>query len=52
MHLHMPTCTDKDADLRYVWKTNGIPQAWSWCLTPFQKLKSAGGSHMNMAAEV
>ncbi|KAI4545235.1 hypothetical protein MG293_005501 [Ovis ammon polii] len=38
MHLHMPTCTDKDADLSFVWKMNGTDLAWPWCLTPFQKL--------------
>ena len=52
MHLHMPTCTDKDADLSYVWKMNGTDLAWPWCLIPFQKLKSVGWSHVNMAAEV
>lgn len=27
MHLHMPTCTDKDTDLTYMWETNGTDRA-------------------------
>ena len=52
MHLHMPSGTHKHADLSYVWETNGTDLAWPWRSTPFQKLKSARESHVNMAAEV